>query len=251
MAKLHELLAVLPDREKAAKAILDETTQVLKSKQELFMEQHRSLALFEEAADMETPEEHISMTSTVPDKLRYMRKSIAKLYDALLQQESTNQQAVADLVVDGKVLLEKVPATFLLNMEKRLVALREVLLHTPTLASGRTWVLDEQKGTHIYRDQHPEKVYKTRKDIVFKVVYEATKEHPAQIEKWTDTREIGMYTREVWCSMLSSADKSQMLSRLDNLLHNVRRARQRANNTDVVKTTIGDKIFDYIFQDFS
>lgn len=246
--KLHELLAVIDDRKSHAKAIQDETIHTLKERNDLFLEHERRLDLFEET-EMETPVERHAMGGTVPEKLKYMANATIGLYDTLLTMETTNQTAKADLTINGETLATDLPGTFLLNMEKRLHTVRQVLLHTPTLPSGKVWELDEQKGQYVYKSRDPEKSYKTEKDFAYKVLVEATKEHPAQIEKWNDTKEVGMYTREIWCSMISSADKSAMLSRVDELIREVKKARQRANNVEVVQAKIGKKLFEHILKD--
>ena len=46
--------------------------------------------------------------------------------------------------------------------------------------------------------------------------------------------------------MISPSEKSVLLSRIDKLIMAVKQARQRANTQEVVKTTIGKEIFNYI-----
>ena len=248
--RLHELLAVLGDRESQTAAILNEATHTFKARPELFFETLRRLDLFrEEDKSLETPAEYVAMTGTVPDKMQYVATSVVRLWDVLLAQERTNQAARADLVLEGEAIAKDLPATFLLNMEKRLKALRDVYLLIPTLPPGKDWVKDEQKGKYVYHSDKPETQYKTKKTTEFRVLYQATKEHPAQIEKWADTKEIGLYTKDIWCSMISSAEKSELLARLDKIISAVKQARQRANAQEVVKDRIGATLFDYIHGD--
>lgn len=81
------------------------------------------------------PEEHKEMVTTVHDKLDYMlNQHIVPYLDAVLQKERANQDAKADIVVDGIVLAKDVPATFLLGLEEKLKRVHEVLDKIPTLA---------------------------------------------------------------------------------------------------------------------
>ena len=77
-------------------------------------------------------------------------------------------------------------------------------------------------------------------------MYDATKEHPAQVESITTDVAIGKITVNNWSGMLSPAQKSILLGKIDTLIRAVKKARQRANTTEVVKVNIGDKLFDFI-----
>jgi hypothetical protein len=79
-----------------------------------------------------------------------------------------------------------------------------------------------------------------------KVLYDATEEHPAQLETWSEDIPIGKFTETLWSGMLSPAEKSAKLGRIDKLLRAVKKARQRANAVDVVDVTIGKELFNYI-----
>ena len=174
--------------------------------------------------------------------------SIAHYYDALLQKESTNQIAVADLVVDGNIIASGLPATFLLGMESRLKKLRDVYVQIPTLAVGTEWRKDEGKGDGVWVIANPEETMKTQKTTKSEVLYEATEFHPAQIDKWDETKNVGKFTRVVWSGMVTPARKSQLLDRIDNLLRAVKKARQRANSTKVQKVSVGKEIMNFINQ---
>lgn len=131
--KLHEVLAVEADLEGAAK-ILDEALVTFNKKVDHFSGHHKTLKMFDEArvTEEEGAEEHKEIVTTVDQKLAYLTKPIAKWWDALAQKERTNQEARADLVIDGEVLLEQVPATMLLGLESRLRMVRNVFDAIPT-----------------------------------------------------------------------------------------------------------------------
>lgn len=247
MAKLHELLAVEGDLEGTYKKILEETTTTFAKKPGLFFGFSKELEMFADSAGgLETPNEYQELTDTVHSKLEYTASSVKRYFDAVLQKEMTNQTARADLVVDGKVIADLLPATFLLGLETKLKALRKVYEAIPTLAPGKKWVPDPTKGEHVYLTDRPDEKFKTAKTFKHKVLYEATDKHPAQIEKWEETENVGKYVTTTWSGMLTSAEKSEMIGRLDKLLRAVKKARQRANTAEVVKGSIGDKLFAFI-----
>lgn len=249
-AKLHEVLAVLADLEGTAKKVRNEAIVTFTKKGPHFQGSHRTLKMFDDLRKPEESgaEEHKALVTTVNDKLDYVKESQVKYYDAVLQQEATNQTAVADLIVDGEVISTNLPATFLLGMESRLRALRDVFAGIPTLDPTIEWELDETQGKGVYKAVHPETAQKSEKTVVHKVLVAATEHHPAQIEKWAENIVSGIYTTNRTCSMITVGDKSKYLSRIDELVQAFKKARQRANAAEVVNKQIGSKLFEYILK---
>jgi len=245
MSKLHELLAVEKDLENVFGGVVKEATKTFKEKQNMFLGWERHLEMLEEGKEPDTPPEYQTMEETVPSKLAYVAKHGAKFLNAVYQKEATNQKAVADLIVDGNTIATGVPATFLLGLETKLKNIREMYQNIPTLAPGMEWKFDG--AIEAYRALKPEVKMKTAKTFKHKVLYEATKEHPAQIEKWEENVNVGKYVRNIWCGALTSAEKSRVLGHLDKMIQAVKKARMRAND---IKTeqhdNIGEKIFEYI-----
>lgn len=246
--KLHEILAVEGDLDATQKKIAEETKTTFEKKADHFIEGHRELAMFNEDDAQQNQVEHKAMVTTVIDKLEWTAQAAAKYYDTVFAKDRANQSARADIAIDGTVLAKDVPATFLLGLETKLKALRDVYLAIPTLAPGHAWEPDATRGKGVYRARDPEIRMKTAKTIRYKVLVEPTKEHPAQIEKWFEDVPVGKVTNQVWSGMLSPAEKSDMIGRIDQLLRAVKRARQRANMVDVGKSRIGGNIFAFIHE---
>jgi hypothetical protein len=247
-AKLHELLAVEQDLAGTFKNILEETKTTFNKKTAHFMSAHRVLKYYDEEKERaeKAPEEHQAMQTTVQKKLDYQQKHIVRYLDAVLQKEKTNQKAVADIVVDGITIASNVPATFLLGLESKLKQVRDVYSAIPTLQPQIEWTEDPDKGEGVFKMKHAEETYKTEKVIVPQILYEATKEHPAQVEKIQETKNVGKYTKNVWSGMITSAQKSVVLGKIDKLIRAVKKARQRANSVEIEKVDIGKALFDHI-----
>jgi hypothetical protein len=252
MGKLHELLAVEGDLEGTFKSILKETEHSFSKKPGLFFGYNKRLEMFSEAASqsqsqsLTTPEEVQQITTTVSEKMDYVSTHVTRYFDALLQKEATNQEAKADLIVDGKTIAKDLPATFLLGMESRLKKLRDVLQAIPTLPPGKRWQPDENKGKDVYICPDNEEKFKTARTVKHKVLYDATEHHPAQIERWEETENVGKYVTVHWSGMIPVSKKSDILARIDKLIQAAKKARQRANTTEVKKATIGKQIFEYL-----
>jgi hypothetical protein len=246
--QLHEVLAVEGDLSAVLSRVLAEAVNTFAKKPDTFRGQTRTVEMFDEGRQGENDTDTKSVNSTVPDKLSYVGGHAARYYDAMLQKERTNQEARADLVVNfegEELLIEGLPATFLLGLETRLKALRELIEAVPTLDPSLSWSLDPEMGKGIFVSQ-PKSSLKTEKTVQSKVLYDATKEHPAQIEKWSEDRPVGKITTTQRSGMISVSEKSRLLGRLDAVLRGVKRARQRANTVEIVKVHAGQRLMEFL-----
>jgi len=149
--------------------------------------------------------------------------------------------------VNGTPIAKNVPATFLLGLESKLKTIRNGIYETiPTLQPGVKWERDEATGDGVYKRVHPDEKFRTKKVMKNHIVTEATKEHPAQVTVYNEDEKVARVITDTWCGMISPAQKSAVLGRIDNLIRGVKKARQNANTTEVVKITIGEELFAYI-----
>lgn len=260
--KLHELLAVEGDLEGIMKKIVEETTTVFSKKPAHFMGIEKRLRMFDTSGTDHVPqgEEDSTVTgrqelvTTVEDKIKHTAEVTVRYYDAVLQKDATNQAAKGDVIIGGKTIATDLPATFLLGMETKLKLLRKMFDAIPTLPSGIKWEIDENLGAGVYRRAHPEIAPKTAKTFMHKILVEAQfpKEGeggtslPAQVEKWEEQINVGEYTTEAWCSMVTPTRKKELIERLDTVIRAFKKARQRANSTKVVNVNAGADLFGYI-----
>jgi hypothetical protein len=243
--KLHEILAVESDLEKVASNIIAEAKNTFNKKTNLFMGTLKTAEMFEDGVPVPVPE-IIKREETVPSKLGYVGKAVARWLDAVYQKECTNQEANADLIVDGQVILEAVPATFLLGLETKVKRLRDMYIEMPTLQPGIRWEEAPDEGKNVFRTAAPMERFITNKQVKSTVLYEATKEHPAQIDKWTEDVKVGRYLVHTTSGMITPARKSEILDRLDKLAQAAKSARMRANTAEVHIVQIGKTLMNYI-----
>lgn len=245
---MHELLAVEKDIVGRANSIIEETLKTFKDKAvEFYTGRVKTYKPFDEGDKDLLPVESKELVDSVPDKLKYTFEKVAEEYDWLLQKESTNQTAKADLVVDGVTLGKDLPATFLLTMEHRLEKIRQIVLNSPTLPNGLKWVPDPQKGANVYKLADPSITYRTRKISVPFVLQPATDKHPAQVQKEEKVETVGSYTEMMWDTRVTSAYKSTLLENVDKILLAVRKAIRKANDVEASEAIIGKRIFDFVF----
>lgn len=244
-AQLHELLAVEGDLSNTAKTVLDEAMVTFEKKPDHFRGFVKSMKYFDEARQQENAREEKGMVTTVEDKLTYALGASQKLFDALLQKEEANQRAKADLEVDGQVIASGLPATFLLGMETRLKAVRDMILRVPTLDPALIWSEDAGAGAGVFRS-NAQLSNRTEKQVRFKVLYDATDKHPAQIEKWNEDVPVARIETTHTSGMWTPKRKSDVLGRLDKLIRAVKKARQRANTVEVADLHIANAMTKYI-----
>ena len=246
MAKLHELLAVESDLEGTYNKILKETETNFTKHPDRYFGKHQRVVFFDENTPAEA-DVHKVMDDTVNSKLKYSEKAVIRYLDAVLQKERTNQEARADIVIDGVTIAKDIPATFLLGLENKLKKIRTNLFESiPTLQPGIHWEKDTSIGKDVYRAVNSEEKFRTKKIMKNHVVSPATKEHPAQVNVYTEDEKVAKVITDTWCGMISSSEKSTILSKIDKLIRAVKKARQKANTTDVFKIAIGKNLFDFI-----
>lgn len=246
MGKLHQLLAVESDLKESTKLVMDETSKVFSNKHDLFFGFNRKYKPFDAEDNTEYPEDNSELGSTVAERLDYTRGFVTPYIDAVLQKEATNQNAKAAIEIDGKAITGELPATFLLGLETRLKELRNVYKTIPTLNQGIKWMPAPDLGKDVFKMVNPEKKFKTAKTFRHQILVEATEHHPAQVEKWDDTKDVGVYEKNIWSGLVTSAKKAELLKNIDTLIVETKKARQRANNIDVSKMSVANDLFNYI-----
>lgn len=250
MPKLHEVLA--------ANGALD--TQATKCRQDLANTFEKKRHLFEEKRSTFTPngeghqmkvEAQSDIQSTVKKELAWIKAHLAKAFDTSYQIAETNTLARADVLLEdeaGTILLKNIPATALLELEKRVAELHELLKAVPTLDPAKGFRADADRGEGIYVARE---VIKTRTQKTPKVIvkYDATKEHPAQTELLTVDEPVGTLTEQEWSALITPAEKAALLDRAEALIRSLKRARSRANDTEVdTSQKIAAKLLGYVLE---
>ena len=215
--KLHELLAVESNLDGQAGKTRAELMKTFADKRHLFTETRVTFKPLEEGAAAVT-EQQSDIQTTVADEVKWVSKILAKAWDAAYQIDMANTLAKANVVDEdgGAILLKDVPATALLQLEKRLKELHEFIVTIPTLDPAKGFKPDEDRGKGIYRALDVTKP-RTKKVFVPLVLAPATKEHPAQVKEGWEDRPIGSTLNQEWCSMITPAIKAELLDRCDKL----------------------------------
>jgi hypothetical protein len=246
---LHEILAVEKSLAETANHVLKDTVKNLSERRALFEGMTKTHQIFDDAKQhlLQAPENK-EVQSTVDEQLDYMATEIAKYYDVVLQKESANQTANADIVIDGTTIAKNIPAIVLLGLESKLLSLVAVYNAIPTLDAARSW--EPAVGyakPNVFRVSFPEERFQDATVRSWKEISPATANHPAQLKEIESVDRQGKYTIVSFSAALTSEDKAARISRLHAMLRAVKEARQRANNAEVTAFPgFGKTIFSYI-----
>jgi hypothetical protein len=245
--KLHELLAVENNLETQAAKTRTDLMATFEKKRHLFAEK-RVVFIPSEEGKPQVTESQSDIQSTVMRELDWVSTNIQKALDASLRVALTNTTARASIVIeDTNIMIAKdVPATALLELEKRVAELHALVGAIPTLDPALGFVEDPARGAGIYKAREVNKT-RSKKDVRIIVKYAATKEHPAQTELLPCETPIGTLQEQEWSSLITPAQKAEMLDRVERLLRATRQARSRANDCEVPQAAIGGTLLRYVF----
>jgi hypothetical protein len=189
---------------------------------------------------------HKSVQLTASHVLARLTEVVSGFWDAEATLARSNQDARADLVVDGLTILRDVPGTVFLFLEKQLADIRTFLTKLPVLDSTETWVYDDVKG---YHRTEPVDTQRTRKVNKVLTAAPATDKHPAQVHIYQDDVPVGTWSVTKFSGALTPARKTELLTRVNKLYDAVKQAREAANLTEVTELRIAQPLLGWLLGD--
>ena len=248
MSKLHELLAVESDLRTQAESCRSDLKNTFDKKAHHFT---KKVVTFKSSVDgvPDKTESQLNLQTTVRKELAWIGEKLAKAIDVGHQIDTANTQATSDVVIDdGTVLLKSVPTTSLLRLEHRATEVRDLIHSIGTLDPAKGFTLDVTEGDGIYRARDDERP-RTEKKFDFVVMVPATEKHPAQVKELMNDKPVGTVVSQEWSSLLTVAEKGDMLDRIEEVIRAIKKARARANELeiDVRQNKIGESVLNYVF----
>ena len=107
--------------------------------------------------------------------------------------------------------------------------------------------MEPDAGATAHRVSEPYQTSKTKKIMKNHVKAEATKEHPAQVETYTEDVVVGYWTTLKFSGAVPAKERNEMLDRVKKLQEAVKCAREEANGMEVESKKIGGAVLQYIF----
>lgn len=240
--KLHELLAFERDTRKRTQAGMTEIHRLSAEQKMMTGLEGRYESMREDGVDY--PNE------SVPVHLNW-REAFTRFYaawceeaDLVRRKDVANCVARADIVVDGHVLAEGVPATHLLFLEKHLEHARTFVAKMHTLPLGTEWH-SHQRGVCKTQERLTHKTEKIQEALV---LLQPTERHPGQAQLITNDRIVGHWYRTAYSGGIPPGERTAVLARLGKVIAAVQTARERANSVEVPVLPSEQALLQYAFQ---
>jgi hypothetical protein len=190
------------------------------------------------------PDEGNKVQYSAEDMLADAAKGMTELFDVSLTKDMGNQLAVADVVVNGQKLLERVPVTTLLFLEKKLVDIHTMVKAIPTLDTGENWT-GSRNADGLYETHSTEtQSFENYDEPV--VIVPPTHEHPAQVVNVKKQRVLGTWRTVKFSGAVPATRVRQLLERVEALQKAVKLAREQCNMTEVSMQDLGSKVFSFL-----
>ncbi len=243
MPKLNQVIAI----EKTVKARVKEELDALYKliqKATLFDGFHKTYTVTREGEEQAAPETK-RVQQTASTVLARLRERYGELFSVVAQKDAANLEATGDVSTsDGAVLATSVPTTTLLFMEKQLAELHTFVSKLPTLDPAEDWRLDAVRGMWV---TEPTRVVRTKKVQRPIVLYDATKEHPAQTQLVSEDIPVGAWEQVKVSGAMPEPERARLLGRIDEALRAVKFAREQANTTNAPPVAVGEVVLNWIF----
>ncbi len=244
---LHELLAIASNLKGQSDKVRAQLADTFEKKRHLF---GSKVVVFVPNAEGQSAETTVEsdVQTTVPQELKWVSAHLAKAIDVSYQVAEANTSARADIVLDdGTTLATGVPATALLELEKRVAEIKALAEAVPTLDPAKGFSPDTTfRLPNVFRARDIAKTRTTKVKEVL-VLYPATDKHPAQVQVLDKDVPTGKVQEQEWSGLITPAAKADLINRVEIVARAVHKARSRANNVTVDSTrTIGAALLTYI-----
>ncbi len=190
------------------------------------------------------PDEDKKVQLTVQQAVKEATEVLENMFNIVAMLDMGNCLAKANVIIDDIVLLQDIPATHLIFLEKQLVDIETFINTFPILDPAEDWEWSDKVACYASK---PRASHRTKKvqDVLIK--YAATKEFPAQTELITKDIITGYWTTIKFSGNMKKTDKDALLEKVRKLSKAVKIAREEANNNNVTTSDFGTKILNYIF----
>lgn len=241
MTKLNQILAV----EKGTKQrVQRDLTDIHKRSQkpDLYEGMVRTYEpLYEDGEKLPPQEKNIQLRAN--EVLDKVSEVLTELFDVTATKDKTNTVTKAKVQVGDKVLVDDVPVSYLLFLEKQLNDIDTFVRKLPTLDPSVEWRWSNEKNCYETEATWQNRTEKVPEPVV---LHEGNEHHPPQTKLEYRDKPIGKYTTIRFAASLPAKTKEEILNRITRLKNAVKTAREEANAVEVTRMKVGEQIFDYI-----
>jgi hypothetical protein len=243
MTKLNQIIAVTNgEKANTQKAVSEAFHKV--QKEQLIHGISRQYTPKDEDGER-LPSESKRVNYNVTQALSELQEALVPLFNIVATQDYANCQAKANILINNEVVLKQVPVTHLLFIEKQLLDIAKFIEKLPLLDQAEEWHFDSNTGCWVSKTQETIKTKKIPKAFV---KYEATKEHPAQVEVFHEDVIAGTWATTKYSGAIPQTQQKELLTRVNELQKAVKKAREEGNNIEIEHKETGKAIFDYLLK---
>lgn len=242
MAKLNQILAVEKGVRQRTYANLTELDRQVQ-KEQLHTGIARNYRPKDDEGEKLPPERSLVQVNT-REILEGVKRNMSESWDVTATKEWANQSASADLVLpDGTTVLKDVPVGYLLFLEKQLTDLKTLVGRLPILDPGVKWLWDNSAMAYA---SEPQETHRTKKVHRPFVKYDATPEHPAQVDVVTEDEIVGFWETTRFSGAMPVQERVDLFERIETALNAVKQAREAANDMVVVNQSAGTALLEHL-----
>ena len=191
------------------------------------------------------PQEEKRVQLIAREKIDEFASSLTELLNITACKDKANCKAIANVVVDGQVIIENASTPYLLFLEKQIADIKTYIEKLPELDTSEDWKEDLNSG--LYKTE-PVQTHKTKKEHEAIVLYPATDKHPAQTQLIVRDNLVGYWNIIKYSGAIPKPEKKKYLDRIDKLIYAVKFAREKANSVDAENVEVGKNIFNYLLK---
>lgn len=200
----------------------------------------------EEGDKLPAQQKRVQMNAS--DSLKDMQRIMSEYFDIVATKDWGNCKAKADVIVDDVVVLRDVPVTYLLFLEKQLNDVRTFIEKLPVLDASEDWRFDVAKNCYV---TEPTETHRTKKVPRNHVKYDATQQHPAQVEMYMEDVVVGFWTLTNHSGAMPASHVADLLERVNRLRKAVKVARVQANVIEVARKDVSKALFGYLLENYA
>lgn len=190
------------------------------------------------------PGEFQKVQINVADLIDELIKVIGRQWDVNATVDEANTQARGDVIIRGGPVINRVPVTTLMYLDKQLSEISSFIARLPVLDPAFDWTFDTSAGVWKTEAVQTHRTSKVAKPIV---LYPATEKHAAQTQLITEDVITGYWTAIRQSGALPQPVIAEYKERVQAVREAVVRAREEANQQAVTDVHLGEAILNFVF----
>ncbi len=250
--KLGVALALRERAEKEFKHMVDDIFTKFKTKQTLFKGERKTYIAKEGYLDEPSKRNFVNVVSTVSEQLEWMNTHSQNYFTTVFNIEKTNASGApkGTLVVDGTTVGEY-SSLELLRLKSILEGkLRDLYKEIPVRTEQSIWALSDEeafkaKGIFSTSLETGEAKTTIKEQYILPDPHPDKNRQPMVADRSTQVV-IGTYTSQQFSGEFSIYQRAEVLVRYERLLQATITALEEANQVEIQKSDLGEKVLNYI-----